>query len=115
MQIVEPPAAEARDITVRADKLLLKRVLTNLVENGIHAGREAGKPGDVVVGWTPAPDGQAVAIAVEDEGKGVAAEDRERIFEPYVTTKATGTGLGLAIAKKIVLEHGGSLEIAKER
>ena len=55
--------------------------------------------------------GHAV-IHVDDEGKGVAAEDRERIFEPYVTTKATGTGLGLAIAKKIALEHGVGLDVA---
>jgi signal transduction histidine kinase len=40
-----------------------------------------------------------------------AAAARERVFEPYVTTKATGTGLGLAIAKKIALEHGGTLEV----
>src|SRR4029079_3332012 len=45
---LRPPAAP---VTVRADKLLLKRVLSNLVENGIHAGVENGKPGDVVVSW----------------------------------------------------------------
>nr|HPH68275.1 ATP-binding protein [Kofleriaceae bacterium] len=48
-----------------------------------------------------------------DQGKGVAANQRERIFEPYVTSKATGTGLGLAISKKIALEHGGDLQIAE--
>ena len=41
--------------------------------------------------------------------------DREKIFEPYVTTKATGTGLGLAIARKICLEHGGELALVPER
>jgi nitrogen fixation/metabolism regulation signal transduction histidine kinase len=101
-----PPAG----ITVRADKLLLKRVLANLVENGIHAGQEAKHPGDVVVTWQRSGDGGAV-IWVDDQGKGVAANQRERIFEPYVTSKATGTGLGLAISKKIALEHGGDLQI----
>jgi nitrogen fixation/metabolism regulation signal transduction histidine kinase len=100
-------------VTVRADKLLLKRVLVNLVENGIHAGQEAGRSGDVVMSW--ASDGAAVAITVDDHGKGVAAGDRERIFEPYVTTKSTGTGLGLAIARKIAIEHGGELSIAPDR
>jgi two-component system, NtrC family, nitrogen regulation sensor histidine kinase NtrY len=99
-------------VTVRADKLLLKRVLANLVENGMHAGREAGAAGDVVVSWRT--DGAVAQITVDDQGRGVADVDRERIFEPYVTTKETGTGLGLAIAKKIALEHGGDLAIAAD-
>jgi signal transduction histidine kinase len=45
----------------------------------------------------------------------VADGNREAIFEPYVTTKATGTGLGLAIARKIAIEHGGDLVLAPER
>jgi signal transduction histidine kinase len=99
---------------VRADKLLLKRVLANLAENGVHAGQEAGKKGAVTVSW--ATDGTRHAtITVDDEGKGVSDDARERIFEPYVTTKATGTGLGLAIAKKIALEHGGTLDVSPTR
>ncbi len=108
IELVPPPAP----ITVAADKLLLKRVLVNLVENAIHAGDEAGRKAKVVIRWEQV--GQAVAVAVDDHGKGVADADRERIFEPYVTTKTTGTGLGLAIAKKIALEHGGDLAVATE-
>jgi signal transduction histidine kinase len=107
---LEPPA---NAVTVRADKLLLKRLLANLVENGIQAGQEAGHPGDVIVAW--ASDGARATITVDDHGKGVTAGDRERIFEPYVTTKATGTGLGLAIARKIAIEHGGELAVSAER
>ena len=108
LEVRAPDAA----VQVRADKLLLKRVLANLVENGMHAGQEAGKPGAVVVAWQPR--GEHAEITVDDEGKGVAADARARIFEPYVTTKSTGTGLGLAIAKKIALEHGGGLDVAPE-
>jgi len=97
-------------VTVRADKLLLKRVLANLVENGVHAGQEAGKDGKVVMAWRAERD--VVTITVDDEGKGVADADRDKIFEPYVTTKSTGTGLGLAIARKIAIEHGGELALA---
>jgi two-component system, NtrC family, nitrogen regulation sensor histidine kinase NtrY len=104
-------AAPAKPIRVRGDKLLLKRVLANLVENGMHAGQEAGNPGDVTVAWA-ANDKGAIEITVDDHGKGVGESDRERIFEPYVTTKETGTGLGLAIAKKIALEHGGDLAVS---
>jgi two-component system, NtrC family, nitrogen regulation sensor histidine kinase NtrY len=109
LTLVPPPAP----VTLRADKLLLKRVLANLVENGIHAGLDAKASGEVVVTWRSA--GDQVTITVDDHGPGVAAGDRERIFEPYVTTKATGTGLGLAIAKKIVIEHRGELAVAAER
>jgi nitrogen fixation/metabolism regulation signal transduction histidine kinase len=100
-------------IQVRGDKLLLKRVLANLVENAIHACQDNATPGDVVVSWSGERDGR-VAITVDDHGRGVAADARDRIFEPYVTTKPTGTGLGLAIAKKIALEHGGDLAVAPE-
>jgi two-component system, NtrC family, nitrogen regulation sensor histidine kinase NtrY len=103
---VRPPDSA---VTVRADKLLLKRVLANLIENGIHAGQDAGGTGDVDVSWRR--DGDRVRVFVDDRGRGVAAADRDRIFEPYVTTKATGTGLGLAIAKKIAIEHDGDLEL----
>ncbi len=109
---LDPPG---EPLTVRADKLLLKRVLVNLVENAIHAGQEAGNPGNVVIGWRSDPRGDSVAITVDDHGKGVLPESRDKIFEPYVTTKATGTGLGLAIARKIAIEHGGELSIAAER
>ncbi len=99
-------------VTVRADKLLLKRVLANLVENGIHAGQEAGHAGDVVIGW--AATAHSARITIDDHGKGVSADARDKIFEPYVTTKSTGTGLGLAIARKIAIEHGGELAIAAD-
>ncbi|HLL21325.1 MAG TPA: ATP-binding protein [Kofleriaceae bacterium] len=100
-------------VTVRADKLLLKRVLVNLVENGVHAGQEAGTEGDVTISWSAS--GDVAVISVDDRGKGVAPDARDKIFEPYVTTKSTGTGLGLAIAKKLAIEHGGELAIAPER
>ncbi|HEU4612246.1 MAG TPA: ATP-binding protein [Kofleriaceae bacterium] len=105
--------APGEPVTVRADKLLLKRVLANLVENGIHAGQEAGTDGGVVITWRAEHD--TVQITVDDHGKGVADSDRDKIFEPYVTSKATGTGLGLAIARKIAIEHGGDLALASGR
>jgi two-component system nitrogen regulation sensor histidine kinase NtrY len=113
--VVHPPRVP---VVVRADKLLLKRVLANLVENGIHAGQEAGQlgaDGRVEVAWGVDARGENVTITVDDRGKGVSEENRDKIFEPYVTTKATGTGLGLAIARKIAIEHGGELAVASDR
>jgi nitrogen fixation/metabolism regulation signal transduction histidine kinase len=107
--------APGQPVTVRADKLLLKRVLANLIENAIDAGEEAGTAGDVAIGWAADPARDVVTITVDDHGKGVSDANRDTIFEPYVTTKATGTGLGLAIARKIAIEHGGDLVLAPER
>ena len=53
-------------------------------------------------------------MVVEDNGPGVPAADRQRIFDPYVTTKPQGTGLGLAIVRKIVIDHGGDISVAAE-
>jgi signal transduction histidine kinase len=50
-------------------------------------------------------------LLVEDDGPGIPVERRGRVFDPYFTTKADGTGLGLAIVKKIVVEHGGVIEV----
>ncbi len=107
--------APATPVTVRADKMLLKRVLANLVENGIHAGQEAGRAGTVTVRWSRDPAADAAVITVDDQGKGVAPDRGDAIFEPYVTTKPTGTGLGLAIARKIAIEHGGELSLSTAR
>jgi two-component system nitrogen regulation sensor histidine kinase NtrY len=99
-------------VMVRGDRLLLRRVLSNLVENGVHAGVEAGKAGRVSIRWRAEPAQRRAVLEVDDEGAGVAEQLRERIFEPYVTFKAQGTGLGLAICKKIALEHRGTLTLS---
>jgi nitrogen fixation/metabolism regulation signal transduction histidine kinase len=103
-------AAPTDTVTVAGDRMLLRRLLANLVENGI----QAGGGGAVRLAWE-VKDGERFArVTVDDAGPGVPAADRERIFEPYVTSKETGTGLGLAIAKKIAFDHGGDLELAEE-
>ncbi|HWM86320.1 MAG TPA: ATP-binding protein [Kofleriaceae bacterium] len=96
-------------VTVAGDRLLLRRLLANLIENGIHAGEAAGKPGSVVMRWSADAGHRIARITIDDDGPGLTDADRDRIFEPYFTSKETGTGLGLAIAKKIALDHGGSL------
>ena len=101
------------DIRVAVDRQMMRRVLVNLVRNSVQALREA-KPeksgetrGTVVVRAETRPDG--VDLIVEDDGPGVPEASRERVFDPYFTTKAEGTGLGLAIVKKIVVEHNGTI------
>jgi two-component system nitrogen regulation sensor histidine kinase NtrY len=55
------------------------------------------------------------AFEVEDNGVGLPAKDRDRLTEPYVTTREKGTGLGLAIVKRIMEDHGGELELTDAR
>lgn len=99
-------------LSVSADRLLLKRSLVNLLDNGIQAGQEAGNEGKVHLSWTQ--KGEIVEFIIDDEGGGVPEDKREHIFDPYVTSKDTGTGLGLAIAKKVALDHRGSLRLSNQ-
>ncbi len=100
-------------LVVACDARLVGQALTNLLKNAVESiqGRSgpAGElpPGRILV-RLQATQGH-VLVAVEDNGKGLPQQERERLTEPYVTTRAKGTGLGLAIVKKIMEEHGGGL------
>ena len=94
------------EITVNIDRMLMKRVVDNLVRNALEAIDGSGTDGQVVVRGGRDSSGHPF-IVVEDDGPGIDGDEQQRVFEPYYTTKETGTGLGLAIVKKIVLEHGG--------
>ena len=87
------------------------QALTNLLKNAIEAiqARDGDNhpPGNVVVRLQDT--GQHVIIKVDDNGRGFPRDLKDRLTEPYVTTRAKGTGLGLAIVKKIVEDHGGDL------
>ena len=105
----------ARPVLLRCDARLVGQALINIVKNAVEAIEariaEGGPnpPGQIIV--TVEAGGQ-VAVTVEDNGKGLPQHDRERLTEPYVTTRAKGTGLGLAIVKKIMEDHGGELELS---
>jgi two-component system nitrogen regulation sensor histidine kinase NtrY len=94
-------------LPVMIDAQMLRRCLDNLVRNAVQAIAEHGGRGRVIV-ETRKGDDDAI-LEVRDDGPGVPEKMRERVFDPYYTTKSEGTGLGLAIVKKIVLEHGGSI------
>ncbi len=100
-------------IVARFDRRLISQALTNIMKNaaeGIAAiASEAGFTGEIDVSLSVG--GGAVAIDVIDNGKGFPLEDRQRLLEPYMTTRAEGTGLGLPIVVKILGDHGGGLEL----
>lgn len=93
---------------VRVDRDQLVQVLTNLIQNGLDAAI-AVRPDPRVAVTIGRASETHVRIIVRDNGPGVSPEIRERLFEPYATSKATGTGLGLAICQRIVFEHGGEI------
>jgi two-component system sensor histidine kinase HydH len=94
-----------RALTWPVDPLRITQVLTNLVDNALQASSDS----EVTLSLDEQPAG--LTIDVRDQGPGVPAAERARIFEPFVTTKVTGTGLGLAIASRLVGLHGGTLEL----
>jgi len=96
------------DCPVALDRALMRRVLTNLIRNAIAASR----PARARLHLSVARLEEHARFTVADEGPGVPAELRERIFDPYFTTRHEGTGLGLAIVKKIVLQHGGEIAVS---
>jgi two-component system nitrogen regulation sensor histidine kinase NtrY len=103
------------------DRQMLRRVLVNLVRNAVQAVRGAAPTSGEVplvpgkarghVRVSAKADGEGTTLLVEDDGPGIPVERRGRVFDPYFTTKSDGTGLGLAIVKKIVVEHGGAVDV----
>ncbi len=93
---------------VEVDTRMIHQALLNLVINAIQAS-SAGST--VCVRARRDDEGKGVTIEVEDRGSGVPHELRERIFQPFFTTKPTGTGLGLPIVARIMEAHGGSIHL----
>jgi two-component system nitrogen regulation sensor histidine kinase NtrY len=85
-----------------------RRAVMNLVDNAVEA---VGGTGQVTVEVAPGPEAGRVCVVVSDTGPGIRPEDRERLFQPYFSTKVGGMGLGLAIVHEIVTEHGGSIRL----
>jgi PAS domain S-box-containing protein len=95
-----------------ADPRSLEQVFTNLVSNAVDAMSKKGGHLTIQVSPKVGPTGRnEVVVAVLDDGPGIPDEIRDRIFEPFVTTKSSGTGLGLAITKRIVTAHHGSIKV----
>jgi two-component system, NtrC family, nitrogen regulation sensor histidine kinase NtrY len=102
------------DITLPCDHRQMRQAITNLIQNAIDAITERAdgesKPGAITIALTRGDE--SITVEVSDNGKGLPQDNRDRLTEPYVTTRAKGTGLGLAIVKKILEDHEGRLELA---
>jgi signal transduction histidine kinase len=96
---------------IEGDPEQIKEVLVNLIINACEAMEGGGR---ITIRESEAPDGQnegAVMVFVEDDGPGMSPSVKEKIFQPFYTTKEEGTGLGLSIAARIMEEHRGRLAV----
>jgi two-component system nitrogen regulation sensor histidine kinase NtrY len=101
------------------DASQFNRAVTNLMKNAAESIEERQE--DQRARQVPAPDGEIglwmkrrdghLLIGIDDNGRGLPEHNRDRLTEPYVTTRSKGTGLGLAIVKKIMEDHGGALTL----
>ena len=103
--------------TVQLDPEQVRRVVVNLVDNAADAldgaARAATNGFRGVIAVATAHDAAegVVRLVVADNGPGISPADREKLFMPYFSTKRRGSGLGLAIVRRIVIEHGGRIEV----
>ncbi len=97
------------DPVARATSGEVCQILINLISNAAHASPPGSTVRVGVRGGT-----EEIVVEVEDEGSGVPQEDRERVFAPFHTTKATGMGLGLVIARQLARRRGGDLFLSPE-
>ena len=103
---------------VRIDTEQIRRVIINLVDNAMEAlggptapRRPDGQPPAIVIATHYDRPNGVVRLVVSDNGPGVPAADRDKLFMPYYSTKGRGSGLGLAIVRRIVAEHGGGIDV----
>ena len=112
VELLEP----VPEVRLLADERMMAQALTNILKNAaeaVGARRSAKSKGRIRARLVS--DEAGVAFEVEDNGVGLPAKDRDRLTEPYVTTREKGTGLGLAIVKRILEDHGGELELTDAR
>jgi two-component system nitrogen regulation sensor histidine kinase NtrY len=100
-------------VPAQFDRRLISQALTNLLKNSVEAisGVPDGEPGKGRILTRVSVAGEVAVIDITDNGAGLPKENRDRLLEPYVTTREKGTGLGLAIVAKIFEDHGGRIEL----
>lgn len=98
---------------VLADRIQVQQVLLNLMRNAIEAMEESPRR-ELIVGTQVLPEARMIEVCVNDTGTGIAPEIAEKLFQPFVTTKAQGMGVGLSICRTIIESHGGRITVESE-
>jgi two-component system nitrogen regulation sensor histidine kinase NtrY len=93
---------------VSIDPEQIRRVMINLIDNAVEAMERRGT---IEIETQHDPSNNLVRVIVADDGPGIPASERDKLFLPYYSTKRRGSGLGLAIVRRIVAEHGGSIDV----
>jgi two-component system nitrogen regulation sensor histidine kinase NtrY len=104
--------APATPVMMHGDERMLAQALTNVVKNAAEAVERSLETGEARAGAVTlelTEDAEEVHLTIRDNGPGFPAADRDRLLEPYVTTRKNGVGLGLAIVTRIVEDHGGRI------
>jgi signal transduction histidine kinase len=96
---------QLQEITASLDEVLMRQAFTNLIQNAVEAMPDGGLLGIEATG------GMEISVTVSDTGIGIPGADLRKVFLPFYTTKDTGVGLGLALVHKIVLSHGGRIDV----
>jgi PAS domain S-box-containing protein len=96
-----------------ADPQLLEQVILNLIMNAVQAMKDMGHGKKIAIRTSFSRD--TIAIAFADSGPGIPSTIRERIFDPFYTTKSGSTGIGLSLSRRIIQDHGGSLSVSASK
>ena len=96
---------------IQGDEVLLRQAFSNLLRNAIEACADASVVPQVIVESAVDSAKGTCTVTVDDNGPGVPAASRDRIFQPFFTSKKHGTGLGLALVQKIVVSHNGRVSV----
>src|SRR5690242_4614732 len=100
---------------IDGDEVLLRKVFNNLLRNAAEACESVGRTPAIVIEGRIDRAHRTCRVSVEDNGPGIPAGQREKVFRPFFTSRSRGTGLGLAIVQKIVLTHQGRVTIGAAR
>ncbi|HEY6363016.1 MAG TPA: ATP-binding protein [Vicinamibacterales bacterium] len=106
VQLIPRFAASLPKVSVDPEQM--RRVIINLVDNAVEAMDQRGR---IEIETQHEPANNLVRIVIADDGPGIPAAEHDKLFLPYYSTKQRGSGLGLAIVRRIVAEHGGSIDV----
>ena len=97
----------------QADPALIENVILNLINNAADAMQDMKE--DKKIEITSSIEKGRILVTVSDSGPGVPSAIKNQVFDPFYSTKSSGTGIGLSIARRIITDHGGSLNMSESR